>query len=142
MATVYRSRIDAWLVVVLGVAMAVALGSVYPAITAGTAMAWAIAIVTVAIGVGLPLWLLLATHYTLDRQHLLVRSGPLNWRIPLRDITTISPSRSLLSSPALSLDRLRIDYKPHQSLMISPRDKAQFLRAIATAQQALAHDKA
>jgi hypothetical protein len=36
-------------------------------------------------------------------------------------------TRSPLSSPALSLDRIRIDYGKGKSVMISPLNKADFL---------------
>lgn len=82
------------------------------------------------IGAGLPLWILAATDYTLEAGELRARSGPFRWRVPLRDITAITPTRSLLSSPALSLDRLRIDYGRGRALMISPADRQGFLGAL------------
>jgi len=59
---------------------------------------------------------------------LLVRSGPFRWRVPIADIVRITPTTNALSSPALSLDRLRIEYGRGSAIMISPRDKDQFLR--------------
>jgi hypothetical protein len=59
---------------------------------------------------------------------LVVRSGPFKWCIPIADITSITPTSNPLSSPALSLDRLRIEYGRGHLLMISPRDKEQFVR--------------
>jgi hypothetical protein len=49
------------------------------------------------------------------------------------DITAITPTSNPLSSPALSLDRLRIDYGKGRSVMISPRDKQGFLGAMESA---------
>lgn len=96
----------------------------------GSPATWWIILITVFVGVGLPLWILVATHYTLDSQLLLVQSGPFKWRVPVADITNITPTKNPLSSPALSLDRLRIDYGRSNTLMISPRDKEQFLKDI------------
>jgi len=97
-------------------------------LSAPSSTAWAVATFTAGIGTGLPLWLLLSTRYTLGYGQLVVLSGPFKWRIPVADITSITPTSNPLSSPALSLDRLRIDYGKGKSLMISPRDKEQFVR--------------
>lgn len=96
---------------------------------------WWTAAFTAGVGVGLPLWLLLSTHYTLEPRQLIVRSGPFKWCIALADITAITPTSNPLSSPALSLDRLRIDYGRGRSLMISPRNKEQFLHAVEVARR-------
>ena len=131
MATVYRSKIDVWLIVVLAVAIVVSLlAALTVVLSVRSPAAWAVAAFTAIIGAGLPLWLLLSTHYTLGHGQLVVRSGPFKWRIPVAEITSITPTSNLLSSPALSLDRLRIDYGRGKSVMISPRDKEQFVRDI------------
>jgi hypothetical protein len=138
MATVYRSKIDAWLLAVLALAMAVSLVVTFMTFSAGSPVAWLVAAVTVGIGVGLPLWLLLSTRYTLEPRRLVVQSGPFKWHIAVADITSITPSSNPLSSPALSLDRLRIDYGRSSSLMISPRNKDQFVRDIEAARRGAA----
>jgi hypothetical protein len=48
----------------------------------------------------------------------------------MRDIRTVTPTRNPLSSPALSLDRLRIDYGRGRRIMVSPRDPGAFLREL------------
>lgn len=138
MATVYRSKIDAWLLAVLALAMAVSLVVTFMTFSAGSPVAWLVAAVTSGIGVGLPLWLLLSTRYTLEPRRLVVQSGPFKWHIAVADITSITPSSNPLSSPALSLDRLRIDYGRSSSLMISPRNKDQFVRDIEAARRGAA----
>ena len=133
MATVYRSKTDAWLVAVLAIAIVVSLVTALTVLSAGSPAAWAVAAFTAIIGAGLPLWLLRSTRYTLGHGYLVVQSGPFKWRIPLADITSITPSSNPLSSPALSLDRLRIEYGRGSSLMISPRNKEQFVRDVEAA---------
>ena len=78
----------------------------------------------------LPLWLLLDTNYTLTAEELLVRSGPFRWRIALGQVHEVLPSRSWRSSPALSLDRLRIRYGQGHSILVSPREKQRFVDAL------------
>lgn len=50
-------------------------------------------------------------------------------RVPLREIRLVRSTRNPLSSPALSLDRLRIEYG-RRAIMISPDDKARFLEEL------------
>lgn len=87
--------------------------------------------------VGVPVWLGVSTRYILSDRELLIRAGPLRWRVPLQEINVIEPTRNPLSSPALSFDRLRIDYARGRSVMISPRNKDAFLRDIEARRAAL-----
>jgi hypothetical protein len=128
---VYESRVDTWLagVLILGVIAAV---------TAAVSLIWFVvpprplaAAVIGLLGAALPLWVMLSTRYALTDSTLLVSSGPFRWRVPVQEIRGITPTRSPLSSPALSLDRLRIEYGRGSWLMISPRDKDGFLRELA-----------
>ena len=80
--------------------------------------------------VALLLSVLLNTSYTVDRGVLKARSGPLCWKVPLDQIQSVEMTRSALSSPALSLDRLRIRYGKGRFILVSPADKSGFLRAI------------
>lgn len=125
----FRSRIDAWFIAILA-------GSAVLVVYAVT-LAWrtgelplAPAFAVVLLSGALPAWIVLTTRYDLADDWLLVRSGPFRWRIPIADITAVTPTRSPLSSPALSLDRLRIEYGAGRAVMISPADKDGFLRAL------------
>lgn len=84
----------------------------------------------------LPLWLLLDTRYQLTAERLLVRCGPFRWRIALSEIRAVTPTRSLMSGPALSLDRLRVDYGRWRSVLISPRERQAFLDELAALRKA------
>ena len=58
-----------------------------------------------------------------------MKCSALRWRVPYDAIDEISPTRSSLSGPACSLDRLQIRYgESRAGLLISPTDKAEFLR--------------
>jgi membrane protein YdbS with pleckstrin-like domain len=70
-------------------------------------------------------------RYETTSDVLVVRSGWGTRRVPYGEIRNVSPSRSPLSSPALSLDRLRIDYGKIFPLYISPDDRQAFLRDLA-----------
>jgi membrane protein YdbS with pleckstrin-like domain len=125
----FRSKVDSWLVLLVVATGALAIAACAPMIRIGSGGAIAIAAGLVALVVGFPAWLLSATHYTLEEQALKIRGGPFRWTIPYRDITDVKPSRSPLSSPALSLDRLRIEYGG-KSIMISPVDRASFIQEL------------
>jgi len=134
----FTSRVDSWLLAIGPLAGLFAITSVAVtvvpfALNAGVlhdkTMLSLIAVVFASTLV-LPLWLLLDTNYTLTAEELLVRSGPLRWRIALGDVREVSPSGSWASSPALSLDRLRIRYGQGRSILISPREKQRFIDAL------------
>src|SRR6185369_18018299 len=53
-------------------------------------------------------WLYRSTRYIVTEDHLFVRSGWISIDIPLAQITRIEPSRSKISAPAWSTDRLLV----------------------------------
>ncbi len=79
---------------------------------------------------GFVIWIFRTTYYVIEGSELLVRSGPFRWRVTISEIDDILPTRNPLSSPALSLDRLKISYSNGRSIMISPADREGFLKAI------------
>lgn len=123
----YRSKVDTWLLIALVVP---AIGCIGVVVMVGVKQSLLGALVLsplLLLGAALPLWLLRSTHYTIDGHDLYVRSGPFRWTVPVHQIHQIAPTRDPLSSPALSLDRIRIDYAQDRSIMISPEDRQQFL---------------
>ena len=82
-------------------------------------------------------WILFSVYYTITATDLLVRAAFFRWRIPLDQIVEVYPTHNPLSSPALSLDRLRVNYKRPSGrtwwVMISPKEKEQFLDDLAKA---------
>lgn len=132
-STVHHSRVDAWLVVVLGFALLVCFGESVLMFRHGL---WQGAI---AVAVPLLIFALVAQFtwpctYTLGASALEVRAGRLRQQIPYGDITAIAPSGSLWSAPALSLRRVRIDYGG-RFVLVSPVDREAFIASL----QARAH---
>ena len=70
-------------------------------------------------------------NYEITNSTLEIRSGILlHYKISLSSIVRVVPTRNPLSSPAWSLDRLRIDYLKNSKkrvVLISPKDKKTFL---------------
>jgi hypothetical protein len=78
-----------------------------------------------------------STYYLIEGDMLFVRSGFLKWRVPVGQIRSITPTRSARSSPALSLDRLLIEYDD-KHIMVSPEAKQRFIEALRTINPAIA----
>jgi len=125
--TVYRSEVDQWLLIVFAVSALAAVAAFIGLVYYGSYLEWMIGIAALILGVGLPLWILDSTGYTLTTGFLVVRSGPFHWGVPLRQITKVTATRNPLSSPALSLERLRIEYSEGKVIMISPEKRRDFL---------------
>ncbi len=123
----YPSAVDWWLAVILIASPLFCFGLgiyVLPDSTEG-------AITTILSGVfvaGLTA-IFLPCHYTLHADHLIVRSGILKKKVRYADITEIKLSACPLSSPALSLKRIRIEYAGH-SILISPPNREGFIETL------------
>lgn len=80
--------------------------------------------------------------YEIAPECLIVRSGVTRQEIPLSDIRKVSPSNNLLSAPAWSVHRLRVDYRKggkERFQLISPESRETFLDEMARA-AGLEHD--
>jgi len=127
----FRSKIDLWILVVLvlglvaqSYAMVAVISSNSP-LSAKYTMAATTVLLFLLIGS-----ILIGTVYTVTDRELRIRCGPIRKSIRREEIHRIYETRSPLSSPALSLDRLRIEYGRGRSVMISPADKKEFLAAM------------
>lgn len=128
---VFRSKVDWWVRLLLGIAIAgMFVGSGIVIVEGADPVEITVTIFACIAGLMLIVWVLIGTYYTVDRGTIIVRAGPMRWKIPIDEITAVEATRSPLSSPALSLDRLRIRYGQRRRIMISPADKAGFLKAI------------
>src|SRR5262245_10086983 len=126
----FPSKVDRWLGIVLVISTVVSVAGVF---VVGMEVSPVVAVFLsplMLLGVALPLWLVSSTRYTIDSSDLHVRCGPFAWRVPLSEIRSITPTRNALSSPALSLDRLRIDFGRDGSIMVSPRNRERFLEEL------------
>ena len=56
--------------------------------------------------------------------------GFLPSRFDVKNAVSVRPTRSILSAPAASLDRLEVKFKKGQPLVVSPRDKQGFVAAL------------
>ena len=73
----------------------------------------------------------LTTYYTIEKDKLKIRCGFLiNSEIKIQNIKKISKTYNIISSPALSFDRIEILYNEFDTVLISPKDKLRFTEAI------------
>lgn len=77
-------------------------------------------------------YLLLSTVYTINNnsKKLVVKSGYFYRKIDIEHIKTIKKSKSWISSPALSIDRIEISYNKYDSVLISPKNREQFVQEL------------
>ena len=117
----YPSKIGIGL---LGLILAVLIGSTIPLLSPPI---WP------AIGINLVvmifiLYLFASTHYTIDGNWLHVECGFLvRKKIEIGTIIRVSETNSLISGPAMSLDRLNVVYGTNKDILISPKDKSGFI---------------
>jgi hypothetical protein len=75
--------------------------------------------------------LLFSIRYEVEKDQLLIFSGigkPL--AIAIAEIRSVEASRSPISSPAASMERLEITYGKYDAVYISPDDRKGFIRAL------------
>ena len=126
---VFRSKIDLWLIAFIIAIPVLVLEFVFEGSGVDDSVADQMAIGACALVLLFVTWLYFSTSYTVTREALLVKSGPFSWVVPLGEISSIEPTHNPSSSPALSLDRLRIRYGSKE-ILVSPADKAGFVTAI------------
>ena len=75
--------------------------------------------------------LLLSTHYIVKDGNLKIKSGFIyNLNIKISTIRKINETNSVLSATASSLDRLEIIYNKYDSVLISPKEKTEFIKTM------------
>ena len=79
---------------------------------------------------GVLLYLAFNTYYFISNDILIIRCGFFTNKIKIKSIRKISETRGLISSPALSMDRLEIMYNKFDSILVSPKDKTGFIKIV------------
>jgi hypothetical protein len=122
----YKSKIDLWLIIILTLVFG---GIVIISIINKDWIGFIIAIIPTIF-----LWdMFKSTFYIITEEELIIRCGIFyKLVIKINDIRKISESNDLISSPALSIDRLEILYNRFDTILISPKKKYEFLQSIET----------
>jgi membrane protein YdbS with pleckstrin-like domain len=129
----FSSKRDTWIVIVLWTAALALVYASHDVASSPTHPAFKVVFVSVCLlSAMLMPWVLYGTSYALTGDSLRIRCGPFRSQVPIRAIQEVVPSRSPVSSPACSLDRLHIKYQGSRlGVLISPTDKQSFLRELA-----------
>lgn len=127
--TVYEAKRDLWLVIVVWVANLAMLAAAAEVWRSAGSLAFRLGFGVAMVAVTFfALWLIYGTRYVLTSEALVALCGPFKTVVPLAAIEEVRPSRSLLASPAPSLDRLEVRHSGgRKSLLISPADRDGFL---------------
>ena len=132
---IYYSKKDAWLLVLLwgSVVLCFSLGFLFLALPGIPAWAkWLLLLEGVLIGAFI-LLLVTTTYYEITPTALRVYSCWLHRDIELETIQQVFPTHNPLSAPALSLDRLQVDYVRQgraRFALISPEDRFGFMQSL------------
>ncbi len=78
------------------------------------------------------MWSWFSTKYIVGEETITIRSGFVKKRIFIRERKQISNTNNPVAAHALSFDRLEIIYGSHQTEIISPKDKAQFINLVTS----------
>jgi hypothetical protein len=130
--TVYRSAVDLWIAVLLlsppvfAAAVAIFLWN------EGNDRGAVLLMITAAGTLLVTLILTVPCRYTLEADELGVRCGLLSYRIPLKTIERVEPSRTIASGPALSMKRVVV-YTRMKNYVLSPRDRDRFIADVTAA---------
>lgn len=122
----YKSKIDLWLIIILTLVFG---GIVIFSVIKKEWIGFIIAIIPTIF-----IWnMFRSTYYIVTEEELIIRCGIFyKLVIKITDIRKISESNDLISSPALSIDRLEILYNRFDTILISPKKKYEFLQSIET----------
>ena len=124
----FRSKVDGWFIAVAAVVIGVGVIGAMAAATAGTVL---LPVLVTVPAIGLVLWVWRSTRYVVTDTSLLVRCAFVNVVVPLSDITCLRRTSTVLSAPALSLDRIEVQHAGG-AVVISPAQREQFVAAITS----------
>ncbi|EHI97378.1 protein of unknown function DUF1200 [Clostridium sp. DL-VIII] len=125
----FKSKIDLWFHLVVILFIILTLWLFYSYVTNKISIIMLILFIAVLILIILPMYLF--TYYVFEDSCIHIRCGLMvNIKIDYKDIVSLKKSKSLISSPALSMDRIEIKYyRNFQSdfIIISPERKQEFI---------------
>lgn len=133
----FASRVDIWIAVALALGPLTGVAVLLSGMLGGNDGLFWTGVATCALVALIYGGLVFPMGYTVGAGGIAIRSGLMRIRIPWDRVDRAEPSSNPLSSPALSLRRIRIDYrKAHGAstfVLISPVDRQAFLAAAAAA---------
>ena len=131
----FKSKIDWWVYIVFWGFIALTVWTTWGLLSGEkTSEGWMSVVISWGCTFGLIIPLFTKTYYLLGDEELFISCWIIKIHIPYGNILSVKETNNPLSSPALSLDRIRIEYntKPagKRSVMISPEDKQEFIHLL------------
>ena len=83
--------------------------------------------------IGFFIWCWTSTFYTIDKENLIVKSGPFRWVISIQDVKTIRTNQNTIGGiikPTLSWKCIEIDYGKYKTISISPANQDSFINIL------------
>ncbi len=125
MAKIYKSKLGLELVIPI----ALILGTVL-FLTVSGETSW-LGVLILSLLILFIIHVFLTTYYTIDGNFLFIKCGFLyNSKIDIHTIRKIAETNNPMSAPATSLDRLELTYDTSNRVLISPKDKMDFIAAL------------
>jgi hypothetical protein len=120
----FKSKIDLWFVILVSILFTLIL------IRLAYDQNW-VGFIFIIFVISYVIYSFSTTMYSIEGDKLKIKCGYFfNFLIEVKEIKTISETFNIISSPALSFNRLEILYNKYDTLLISPKDKSRFLEAI------------
>lgn len=91
-------------------------------------------ILTVVVS-GFFLWMWMGTYYVITHDVLIAKSGPMRWKVPIKDILFIRLNQKTIGGtwkPTLSWDCIEIRYKKYRAIFITPDKQDNFINQLKT----------
>ncbi|WP_026673735.1 PH domain-containing protein [Alkalihalobacterium bogoriense] len=118
----FPSKKDAWMTVLIWVYI---LAFVFPPIFVAEITIWGMLIpVICAIFLG---WIWFQTGYTIEAETLFIKCGPIKSLVKITDIEQIRLTKNPFTAPALSMEKIEIQYSPYRTVQISPINQQEFI---------------
>ncbi|PBJ12148.1 PH domain-containing protein [Flavobacterium sp. ACN6] len=120
----FKSKIDLWFTILVGILFTLIL------IRLAYDQNW-VGFIFILIVVSYVVYSFLTTFYVIEGDKLKIKCGYFfNFLIEIKDVQKVSETFNIISSPALSFNRLEILYNKFNTLLISPKDKNRFLKEL------------
>lgn len=89
-----------------------------------------IAIILIPVLISLMISIWFYTRYTIKQETIQIAYGPMKWSIHIQDIHSIREVKNPFAAPALSMEKLEVHYGKYETIIISPKDKQEFINTL------------
>ncbi|ALH94527.1 PH domain-containing protein [Acinetobacter equi] len=129
----FHSKIDWWVLAFLVCMTGLLIQLLLSMQAKGNISAYPLHTATYILTIFIIWWPAINTRYVIDNGKLIIKCMFLKWQIPLEQIHKIETTTNSVASPALSLDRLKLEYTQNgkdKFIIVAPRNKQAFCKAL------------